>query len=228
MGKHSTFYFPFTRPFFIFFFFILITLIAMIEIGIIHYAYEKIGIDKHLVAVLLLLSLLGSYINIPILKLPTQVVIIERETVSYFGIRYVIPRSLEVRATVVAINVGGAIIPTLLSVYLAIKNALYIQSIIGTAIVATLINRIAKPIPGLGIAVPVFIPAILSAVIGILFSKDLASPLAYIVGSLGTLIGADLMNLNKIKELRAPVVSIGGAGTFDGIFLTGILAVLLT
>jgi uncharacterized membrane protein len=44
---------------------------------------------------------------------------------------------------------------------------------------------------------------------------------------LGTLIGADLMNLGSIQGLHAPVLSIGGAGTFDGVFLTGILAVLL-
>ena len=54
-----------------------------------------------------------------------------------------------------------------------------------------------------------------------------AAPLAYIAGGLGTLIGADLTNLDKVRGLGAPVASIGGAGTFDGIFLTGILAVLL-
>ncbi|TDA34704.1 MAG: hypothetical protein DSO02_02190, partial [Hadesarchaea archaeon] len=52
-------------------------------------------------------------------------------------------------------------------------------------------------------------------------------PLAYLSGTLGTLVGADLMNLNKVERLGAPVVSIGGAGTFDGIFLTGIFSVLL-
>jgi len=49
---------------------------------------------------------------------------------------------------------------------------------------------------------------------------------AYIAGSLGTLIGADLLNLDKVRGLGAPVASIGGAGKFDGIFLTGIVAVL--
>jgi uncharacterized membrane protein len=41
------------------------------------------------------------------------------------------------------------------------------------------------------------------------------------------LIGADLLNLGIIQELGAPIASIGGAGRFDGIFMTGILAVLL-
>ena len=54
-----------------------------------------------------------------------------------------------------------------------------------------------------------------------------SAPLAYIAGSLGTLIGADLTNLDKVRGLGAPVATICGAGTFDGIFLTGILAVLL-
>jgi len=36
------------------------------------------------------------------------------------------------------------------------------------------------------------------------------------------------MNLSKLTELNAPILSIGGAGTFDGIFLTGVIAVLMT
>ena len=72
-----------------------------------------------------------------------------------------------------------------------------------------------------------FFPAIATAVVALVLSRDNAAPLAYIGGSLGTLIGADLTNLDKVRGLGAPVASIGGAGTFDGIFLTGILAVLL-
>jgi hypothetical protein len=60
-----------------------------------------------------------------------------------------------------------------------------------------------------------------------LLSREDSAPLANIAGSHGTLIGADLTNLDKVRGLGAPVASIGGAGTFDGIFLTGILAVLL-
>ena len=52
-------------------------------------------------------------------------------------------------------------------------------------------------------------------------------PILAFAGSMGTLIGADLLNLDKIQGLGAPVASIGGAGTFDGVFLTGIIAVLL-
>jgi uncharacterized membrane protein len=56
-------------------------------------------------------------------------------------------------------------------------------------------------------------------------TRDESAPLADIAGSLGTLIGADLTNLDKVRGLGTPVASIGGAGTFDGILLTAILAV---
>ena len=61
----------------------------------------------------------------------------------------------------------------------------------------------------------------------LILSRQQAAPLAYIGGSIGVLVGADLLNLGKLRELGAPIASIGGAGTFDGIFLTGVLAVLI-
>jgi uncharacterized membrane protein len=61
----------------------------------------------------------------------------------------------------------------------------------------------------------------------IFLSRHSAAPLAYVSGSLGTLVGADIANLDKLRGLGTPIVSIGGAGTFDGIFLAGVLAVLL-
>ena len=70
-------------------------------------------------------------------------------------------------------------------------------------------------------------PVVVTAIVAMILSREDSAPLAYIAGSLGTLIGADLTNLDKVRGLGAPVASIGGAGTFDGIFLTGILAVLL-
>jgi uncharacterized membrane protein len=83
-------------------------------------------------------------------------------------------------------------------------------------------------VAGIGIAVPVFVPVVATAILAlVLSSREYAAPLAYIGGPMGTLIGAGILNLDKIGSLGAPIASIGGAGTFDGIFLTGILAVLL-
>jgi uncharacterized membrane protein len=102
-----------------------------------------------------------------------------------------------------------------------------VKAAIAVAVIAIVIHASATPVQGVGIAVPVFAPVVATAILAFILSREYAAPLAYIGGSMGTLIGADLMNLDKIGSLGAPVASIGGAGTFDGIFLTGILAVLL-
>jgi uncharacterized membrane protein len=139
---------------------------------------------------------------------------------------YVVP-VLVSRGTILAVNVGGAVIPTLMSAYLLIRYDLWLRAAIATAAVASIIHWMATPVPGLGIAVPVFVPVVSTGILALLLSREYAPPLAYIGGSMGTLMGADLLNLDKIGTLGAPIASIGGAGTFDGIFLTGILAVLL-
>jgi uncharacterized membrane protein len=146
--------------------------------------------------------------------------------ITYFGIPYVVPLVRTSPATILAINVGGAVIPTLLSLYLMIRNRLFDLSVAGIAIVAVACYLLAKPEPGLGIAEPIFVPALVTALAAVTLSRRYAGPLAYICGSLGTLIGADLMNLGRIRGLGAPVASIGGAGTFDGIFVIGLLSVV--
>jgi uncharacterized membrane protein len=98
---------------------------------------------------------------------------------------------------------------------------------IGAALVSAVVHWMAHPVPGVGIAVPVLVPPVAATAVAIILSRRYAPALAFISGTLGTLIGADLLNLDKIQGLGAPIASIGGAGTFDGIFTTGILAVLL-
>jgi uncharacterized membrane protein len=130
--------------------------------------------------------------------------------------------------TVIAVNLGGAVIPTLLlSCYLVVKNRLYGRGLVAVAIVTAIVHALAHPVRGVGIAVPTFVPPLVAAGAALLLSRRAAPALAYVAGSLGTLVCADLLNLDRIHGLGARIASIGGAGTFDGIFLTGILAVLL-
>jgi uncharacterized membrane protein len=219
-------YFPLGLPFLLFFLFLFAVLIILIEIGILRFAYTKIGVKRRHMFALLLLTFLGSYVNIPVAELPPEPVHSGGE-ILFFGMRYVIPMVQEWPRTVIAVNVGGAIIPTLLSLYLVAKNRLYGRGLLGVVIVAIGVHLMAYPVKGVGIAEPTFMPPLIAAGVGLLLSRQFAAPLAYVSGSLGTLIGADLLNLGKIQGLGAPIASIGGAGTFDGIFLTGILAVLL-
>jgi uncharacterized membrane protein len=219
-------YFPIALPFLFFFALLFLFLIVVIEVGILRYAYERIGVGRRHMFALLLLSFLGSYVNIPIFQLSPHEVK-SGELVTYYGMTYVIPMVKDWPGTVVAVNLGGAVIPTFLSIYLLIKNRLYIRGLLGVAVVAACVHLMAQPVKGVGIVEPTFIPPLIATAVALLLSRRYAPPLAYIAGCMGTLIGADLLNLGKIDGLGAPVASIGGAGTFDGIFMTGILSVLL-
>ena len=200
-------------------------LIILIQLRILRYAYMRLGVGPGMALMLLFGSLIGSYFNIPITVLPGPVR--SAQIVDFFGMRYVVPLVTSWPGTVLAVNVGGAVIPTLMSTYLVLRYQLWFKAMLATAAIAVVIHSMATPVPGIGIAVPVFLPVVTTAILAFILSREYAAPLAYIGGSMGTLIGADLLNLGKIAGLGAPVASIGGAGTFDGIFLTGILAVLL-
>jgi uncharacterized membrane protein len=163
--------------------------------------------------------LIGSLINIPL----------TRKRVSYArptSVRGVFsPPVTEYSG--VALNVGGALVPLCLSLYLLTVVPSMWQVGAATGIMAIVAKLSARVIPGRGIVLPMFIPPILSALVAVLLAREFAAPVAYIAGTLGTLIGADLLNLHRVQRLPG-VISIGGAGLFDGIFLVGIVAVFLT
>lgn len=201
-------------------------LIVLIQLRILRYAYMRLGIGPWAALLLLFGSLIGSYFNIPITVLPAETVR-SGEIVDFYGMRYVVPLVAQWPGTVLAVNVGGAVIPAVMSTYLVLRYQLWLKATIAVVAIAILMHMSATPVQGVGIAVPVFAPIVATAILAFLLSREYAAPLAYIGGSMGTLIGADLLNLDRLGGLGAPVASIGGAGTFDGIFLTGILAVLL-
>jgi uncharacterized membrane protein len=226
MQLSSPHYLPSPLPFFSILAILLILLIVFIEVRALRYAFLRIGLSSRAAFLVLLASLIGSYFNIPVVELPARQVLTNEE-VQLFGMHYVVPVVVEWHGTLIAINVGGAVIPVLVSLYLMITRRLWIRGVIAIACVAAICHWLAHPVPGLGIAMPSIVPPVAAAAVAFLLSRADAAPLAYIGGSLGALVGADLLNLDKVQDLGAPIASIGGAGTFDGVFLTGILAVLL-
>lgn len=218
-------YLPLTPGLFSVLVVLLVGLVILIELRILGYAYMQLGVGPGVALLLLFGSLVGSYFNIPITLLPGHPVR-SGEVVDFFGMSYVVPVVVSLPGTVLAVNIGGAVIPTLMSAYLVIRYQLWVKATLAVVAIAFVIHSMATPVTGIGIAVPVFGPVVTTAILAFILSREYAAPLAYIGGSMGTLIGADLLNLDKISGLGAPVASIGGAGTFDGIFLTGILAVL--
>jgi uncharacterized membrane protein len=99
---------------------------------------------------------------------------------------------------------------TLMSIYLLAKHGLWVKGLVATAIVAVVIHWMAYPVFGLGIAVPVFMPVVVTAIVAVMPSREDSAPLAYIAGSLGTLIGADLTNLDRVRGLRTPSLRSAG------------------
>ena len=218
-------YFPLALPFFFFLAGFFLVLVILVQVHVLHFAYMRLGISSRVAFLLLLSSLLGSYVNIPIARLPEQEILSNQE-IGFFGMRYVVPTVVDWPGTIIAVNVGGAVIPGLLSLYLLAKHNLWTRGLLATACVALFCHLLAQPVPGVGIAIPTFAPPFITAIVALIFAETNVAAIAYISGSIGTLIGADLLNLDKLQSMGAPVASIGGAGTFDGIFLTGILAVL--
>jgi uncharacterized membrane protein len=205
---------------------VFVVVLILIQFGALQYAYMRLGVSSRTALLLLFCSLVGSYFNIPVAQTAARQ-IISGQQFQFFGMQYVAPVAVDWPGTIIAINVGGALIPSLMSFYLLAKNRLWINGFAAIGGVAVVCHFLAHPVRGVGIVEPVFVPALTTAFIAVFLSRQHAAPLAYIAGSLGTLIGADLLNLQYVQGLGAPVASIGGAGTFDGIFLTGILAVLL-
>ena len=223
LGIH---YYPLTLPFLLVLLGVLVALTFLAVLRVLQFAYSQLGIAPGYFFTWLFLSLAGSYVNLPVMRFaPEQMTRLEE--IPFYGVPYVIPAVETWPGTILAVNVGGAIIPVLLSLVLIATNRLYQDAAWGVAVVSLACYLLAEPVPGLGIAIPVFYPPVIAAIVALLLSRRYAAPLAYACGSLGTLIGADLMNLGNLRGLGAPVVSIGGAGTFDGIFVTALFAVAL-
>lgn len=205
-------------------------ILALVYFGVVTYAFSGVGFSPVMVVALLVGTLLGSLVNIPLFKIETSVPIVRSEFIDFFGLSYRIPRiRYDVSVTTIAVNVGGALIPTVACIYLLAQAPLMtvVYSLVGVAVVAAVTKLVARPVKGVGIMTPAFVPPLAAAITAVLIAPGATLVVAYVSGVLGTLIGADLLNLGKLGGLGAPVASIGGAGTFDGVFLSGIIAVLI-
>ncbi|GBD98827.1 hypothetical protein BMS3Abin07_00854 [bacterium BMS3Abin07] len=187
--------------------------------------FAKLGLNPILGYAFFLFCLLGGGINIPV----------HRETVSYrfvqddftvlfrklFGIR--VPAF---RERILAVNLGGAILPGVLSLYLLTMTP-FKETFLATVVTSAVSFILSKPVKGVGIVMPAFVPPIVAAITAIIIAREHAPQVAYISGVMGVLIGADLVRLPQMRKLEANFLSIGGAGVFDGIYLVGLVSVLL-
>ena len=213
------FFLPFSLMLLILFILFLPLLFFLLHIQLAGAALTKLGIAPSTALLIIFLCLIGSAINIPLANRPVDSIESFRFPFDYFGF----PRMTGKQ--VIAINVGGAIIPLLICLYLLPKAPLG-KILIATVISSLIVHSLARPVPAVGIAIPVFIPPLVAAALALILSPRNPTPVAYISGVLGVLIGADLMNLGSLPSTPG-IMSIGGAGVFDGIFMVGIISALL-
>ncbi|OGS95097.1 MAG: hypothetical protein A3H31_01805 [Gallionellales bacterium RIFCSPLOWO2_02_FULL_57_47] len=201
--------------------------IGVVQVGLISIAFEKLGLSAESAYLLLMVTLAGSILNLPLFSLKTDSAPppkIPPELARWMFIKLP-PFTGKI---IVFINVGGAVVPVAFSLYLMAHNPLNLFHIAtAVAVVAIVARTFSFPIPGIGIGIPMLVAPLAAALIATVLDPQQRAPLAYIGGTLGVLIGADLIRLKDIRKLGAPFASIGGAGTFDGVFLTGLVAVLL-
>jgi len=200
--------------------------LALVQVGLLGAAFQRVGLPPQSVPLVLLASLLGSGVNIPVRRLSTPVRSPDLELL-IMGFRFRIPQLPRRHETLLAVNVGGCVIPASLALYLLGRAGHPLGYLAATAAVTWVVHRVARPVPGFGIAVPLLVPPLAAALAALVLVPGESAPAAYVAGTLGCLIGADLLNLHRIARLGAPVASIGGAGTFDGVFLSGVIAVFL-
>ncbi len=195
-------------------------------------ALQKLHLSPEMALNLTIAIVLGGLINIPVKR-----VVRERPVWSHplavYGLDATLPRWLiHRRETVIAVNVGGCLIPVGIAIYQIVHlwplgaEALSAAAL-ATAFVTFISFLAATPVAGVGIVMPGFIAPVAAALAALIFAPDYAPPVAFISGVLGTLIGADFFHIEDFIATPVGVASIGGAGTFDGIVLAGILAAFL-
>ena len=212
-----------------------IFLIPLLFLGLIGSALAKLGFNIFWIILLIIGMIVGSFVNIPLMKVKSEQQFVRVEHGRLMDRLYKVPEFSN--ETVIAANVGGCVIPVFVSIYILLSAltfadpiGLYIRCLIGTAIVAVAVFKTSTPIAGLGVATGFLIPPLCALICAIILSGGdsfTAVAVAYISGTVGTLIGADVMNIRNLSNSGAPVASIGGAGTFDAIFLSGIIAAFL-
>lgn len=202
-------------------------LVVFVQIGALVIVFDKLGLSTESAFLLLFASILGSMINLPLFTVKAERGSLDQAPARLQGLLRQAMREFKGR-TLIAVNVGGGLIPVAFSAYLLHHNPLPLWDVaLAVGIVTAVCYAFSRPFPGLGIGMPIFVAPVAAAVVALVINNELSAPLAYICGVLGVLIGADLLRLGDIRRMGVPIASIGGAGTFDGIFLTGFVAVLL-
>ena len=199
----------------------------VVALDVVEVAVAKLGFSPGIAFLLFIAVLVGSIINIPLYKVESTVPVVPDFMDMWLQQFWGIPLHKVRQQTIVALNVGGGLIPLLLAIYELIRSDAL--AIFWVTVIVTIVSYYsAQIVPGIGIQMNALIPPLTAAISAVLIAEPLASSVAFAGGILGTLIGADLLHLKEIERMSPGVLSIGGAGVFDGIAMCGLFALLLT
>ncbi len=216
----------------IFLFLLLLFLLPLVFVQFMGLALVKLRLDPSAAMLVIVGIFLGSVVNIPITRIARQDEVIAHPypLFGFLDIGSHLQRSP--RETILAVNLGGCVVPTLVAVYeilqIMVDSWIYLFPIVlAVAINTAVCYRLAKPVKGIGIAMPALVPPLVAALTALLFAPAEAPSVAFVAGVFGPLLGADILHIREIPHIATGMASIGGAGTFDGIVLSGILAAYL-
>lgn len=191
----------------------------------------KLGISPFIGLGIIFCILLGSLINIPLKRIKT-VSKVPTDLRPLFGLTSWFPRQiLQKKELIIAVNVGGCVVPSVLALYQLAR--LFNAGMIVMPVIVIIMNviicyRLSEIKTDVGILLPAYVPGVMAALCGLILTPENPPAVAFCAGILGPLIGADLLRLKQIISLSSGTASIGGAGTFDGIVISGFIALLLS
>lgn len=196
-------------------------------------ALLALGLSSRSALWLVFAIFIGSLFNVPVWR-RSDAHVVDYRPQTLFGLERIAPRLVPVgTGQVVALNVGGCIVPALIVVYellrLAAEGSAVLLPALGViGVLVAVCHRLARPVAGFGILLPALVPGCLAALLAWVFAREHAPSVAFCAGVLGPLIGADVLHLRDVTRRSVGMLSIGGAGTFDGIVISGFLALLLS
>jgi len=212
-----------------------IILIPLLILGIIGAAFTKLGFSWISALAVVFCVVFGSFVNIPLYHIQRDVVQVYRNETSDFDV--CVPcASTPVWDTLVSINLGGAVIPTCVSLYMLygtirIMGAPLIFTVfVAIALVGIIAFISTRLVTYSGIQVPLLIPGLTALLAGLVLTGGTgptAAVTAFVSGTTGVLIGGNIANFYRIKNLEVKAVSFGGAGTFGSIFICCMLPALI-
>ena len=231
--KKNIFFLPVSLPFFIFLLalpFMLLAVSALLEWSPGPALHNVLGLSVFESVALYMTILVGGVVNLPVFEFKSRRDS-EQRYVSYLGMKYPLP-VWHGHNTVVYINLGGCIFMLLASAYFVLSLQ-PLTVLLSIAIVSMGIFLLSKPSRSVGYYVPALVPPLLSlgvALLGLsLYGGGLynCARLAFVSGVIGTILGTMLHNVLRLQKLSASSINAGGFGTFDGIFLTGVLSTIV-